>query len=71
MNERMIFYTMFPYPKTILITELLLKVLELFWVIKAINELSVTNSLMNISQTLYVIADAKAFYSILCSSGNI
>ena len=67
----MIFYTMFPYPKTILITELLLKVLELFWVIKAINELSVTNSLMNISQTLYVIADAKAFCSILYSSGNI
>ena len=61
---------MFPYPK-IHITELLFKVQELFRVIKAINKISATNSLMNISHTLYVIPDAKAFCSILYSSGNI
>ena len=35
------------------------------------NEASATNSLMNISDTLYVITDAKVFCSILYSSGNI
>ena len=34
---------------------------QLFWVIEAINEASAINSVMNISHTLYVIADAKDF----------
>ena len=44
---------------------------KLFWVFEAINEASATNSIMNLSHTLYVIADAKAICSILYSSGNI
>ena len=32
---------------------------QLRWVIEAINEASATNSMMNLSRTLYVIADAK------------
>ena len=44
---------------------------KLFWVIEAINEASETNSIMNLSYTLYVIADAKALCSILYSSGSI
>ena len=44
---------------------------KMFWVIEAINEASATNSIMNPSHTLFVIADAKALCSILCSSGNI
>ena len=43
----------------------------LFLVLEAINEASATNSIMNLSHKLYVIADAKALCSILCSSGNI
>ena len=38
---------------------------KLFWVIEAINKASATNSLMNLSHTLCVIAEAKAFCSIL------
>ena len=38
---------------------------NLFWVIKDINEASATNSIMNLSHTLYVIVDAKALCSIL------
>ena len=41
------------------------------WVIKAINEARATNSIMNLSHTLFVIADAKALCSILYSCGNI
>ena len=44
---------------------------KLFWAIEAINEASETNSIMNLSYTLYVIADAKALCSILYSSGSI
>ena len=44
---------------------------NLFWVIKDINEASATNSIMNLSHTLYVIVDAKALCSIQYSSGNI
>ena len=44
---------------------------KLFWVIEAINEANSTNSIMNLSHTSYVIADAKALCSILYSSGNI
>ena len=44
---------------------------KLFWVIVAINEASETNSIMNLSYTLYVIADAKSLCSILYSSANI
>ena len=44
---------------------------NLSWVIEAINEASATNSIMNLSHTLFVIADAKALCSILYSSGNI
>ena len=44
---------------------------NLFWVIEAIKETSVTNSIMNLSHTFYVTADAKALFSILCSSGSI
>ena len=43
---------------------------KLFWAIKAINEASVTNSIMNLNHSFYVIADAKALCSILCSFGN-
>ena len=32
---------------------------KLLWIIEAINEASATNSMMNLSRTLYVIADAK------------
>ena len=38
---------------------------KLFWVIEAINKASATNYLMNLSHTLCVIAEAKAFCSIL------
>ena len=38
---------------------------KLFWVIETINKASATNSLMNLSHTLCVIAEAKAFCSIL------
>ena len=41
------------------------------WVIETINEANATNSIMNFSHTLFVIADAKALCSILYSSGNI
>ena len=44
---------------------------KLFWVIEAINKASATSSIMNLSHTLYVIADAKAICSIPFSSGNI
>ena len=44
---------------------------KLFWTIEAINEASATNSLMNFSHLLLVIADAKALCSILYYSGNI
>ena len=44
---------------------------KLFWVIKAINEASATNSFMNFSHTLYAVADAKALCSILYGFGNI
>ena len=42
-----------------------------FWVTETINDASATNSIMSLSHTLYVIADAKALCSILHSSGNI
>ena len=44
---------------------------KLFWVIEAINEASAINSIMNLSGTFYVIADAKSLCPILYSSGNI
>ena len=44
---------------------------KLFWVIKAINEASATNFIINLSHILYVTSDAKALCSILYSSGNI
>ena len=44
---------------------------ELLWVIETINEASGTNSIKNLSHTLFVIADAKALCSFLHSSGNI
>ena len=44
---------------------------KLFWVIKAINQASATNSIMNFSHTLYAVADAKALCSILYGFGNI
>ena len=44
---------------------------KLFWVIEAINKARATNSIMNLSHTLYVITDAKTYCSILHSSGNI
>ena len=44
---------------------------KLFWVIEAINEASATNFIMNLSHTVYVIADAKALRSVLYSFGNI
>ena len=44
---------------------------KLFWVIEAVNEASVTNSIMNLSYTLYVIGDGKALCSILYNFGNI
>ena len=44
---------------------------KLFWVIETINKASATNSIMNLSHTMHVIADAKALCSILYSSGNI
>ena len=45
---------------------------KLFWVIEALSEASTTKSIMNLSHTLLVIADAKAaLCSILYSSGNI
>ena len=44
---------------------------NLFWVIEAINEASATDSIMNVSHTLYVITDSKALSPILYSSGNI
>ena len=43
----------------------------MFWVIEALNEASATNSIMNLSHTLYAITDDKALCSILYSSGNI
>ena len=43
---------------------------KLFWVIKAIDEAGATNSVINFSHILYVVADAKALFSILYSSGN-
>ena len=43
---------------------------EKFWVIEAVNEASAINSITNLSQTLYVVDDAKALCSILHSSGN-
>ena len=44
---------------------------KLFWVIEAINEASAINSIMNLSGTFYIIADAKSLCPILYSSGNI
>ena len=38
---------------------------------ETINKANVTNSIMNLSNTLYVIADAKALRFFLYSSGNI
>lgn len=44
---------------------------NVFSIIKAINEASSTNSIMNLSHKLHVSADAKALCFILSSSGNI
>ena len=44
---------------------------KLSWVIAAINQVWTTNSIMNLSHTLCVIADPKALCFILYSSGNI
>ena len=44
---------------------------KLFWIVEAINEAIGTNSVMNLSRTLYVIAGAEALCSIHYSSGNI
>ena len=44
---------------------------KLFWVTEAVNEASETNSIMNHSHILYVIADTKAPCTILYISGNI
>ena len=44
---------------------------KLFWVIEAINEASATNSIMILSHTLYVSADAKALCSILFNSEDV
>ena len=44
---------------------------KLFWIIEATNEASATNSIMNLSHTLHVIAHAKSLCSILYSSGNV
>ena len=44
---------------------------KLFWVTEAVNEASETNSIMNLSHILYVIADTKAPCTILYISGNI
>ena len=38
---------------------------KVFWVIKAINETSATNPIMNLSYTLHVMDDAYALCSIL------
>ena len=35
------------------------------------NKASVSNSIMNVNHTMYVIADAKAFCSIVYSSENV
>ena len=37
---------------------------KLFWVMEAINEASARKSIMNVSLTLYVVADAKGFCCI-------
>ena len=44
---------------------------KLFWFTEAVNEASETNSIMNLSHILYVIADTKAPCTILYISGNI
>ena len=44
---------------------------KLFWITEAVNEASETNSIMNLSHILYVIADTKAPCTILYISGNI
>ena len=44
---------------------------KLFWITKVINKASVTNSIMNLSHTLHVIADAKALCNYSLRSGNI
>ena len=38
---------------------------KLFWVIEKIKETSGTNSIMNVSHTVYVIADSKELCSIV------
>ena len=43
---------------------------HLFWVIEAVKDVITTNFFMNLSHILYVIAAAKAFYSILYSTGD-
>lgn len=43
----------------------------LFWVIQGIKKARATNHIMNLRQTLYVVADAEVLCSIPCSSGNI
>ena len=47
------------------------KIRKMFWIIEKINEASVTNSFMNLSYTLHVIANGKALFSILYSFENI
>lgn len=42
-----------------------------FWVTEAVNEASETNSIMNLSHILYVIADTKVPCTIFYISGNI
>ena len=37
---------------------------KLFWVIEAINKASPTSSIMNLSQTIYVVANEKSLCSI-------
>ena len=44
---------------------------KLFWFIEAINKASTIKSIMNLSHTMYVIADAKALCSILYSFVNL
>lgn len=44
---------------------------KLFWITEAVNEASETNSIMNLSHILYVIADTKVPCTIFYISGNI
>ena len=44
---------------------------KLFWITEEVNEASETNSIMNLSHILYVIADTKVPCTIFYISGNI